>query len=94
MTGGKRVTCVVAGRVQGVGFRAFTLAQAKMLGLTGRVRNGSDGRTVELTVEGDADRVEQFLREVEQGPPLAHVEQIRTTALDGPAHYKTFEIEH
>lgn len=88
-----RVFCVVSGRVQGVGFRVFVLAQAKMLGLTGWVRNGADGRSVEITAEGSSDQVEQLLREIEQGPPLAHVDQVRTTKLDGPAQSTSFEIQ-
>jgi acylphosphatase len=79
--------------VQGVGFRAFVLAQARMLGLTGRVRNGNDGRSVEITLEGAAANVEQFLGEIEQGPPLAKVEHVRTTMLGGEAQFSTFEIE-
>ena len=93
MAEGTRLSCIVTGRVQGVGFRAFVLAQARMLGLTGRVRNGVDGRTVEMTVEGAAEQVEQFIREIEQGPPLANVEQVRMTKLTGPAQYRTFEIQ-
>jgi acylphosphatase len=88
-----RLSCVVSGRVQDVGFRAFVLTRARVLGLTGRVRNGNDGRTVEITVEGAAPSVEQFLRQVEQGPRMAHVEQVLTTALTGPVRYESFEIE-
>ncbi|HEX7102340.1 MAG TPA: acylphosphatase [Nitrolancea sp.] len=93
MADGSRVSCVVTGRVQGVGFRAFVIAQAKMLGLTGWVRNGADGRSVELTVEGATSQVEQLLREIEQGPPLAKVDHVRTTRLGGPAQFTRFEIQ-
>jgi acylphosphatase len=89
-----RVSCVVTGRVQGVGFRAFVRAQARSLGLTGKVRNGVDGCSVEITVEGTADEVEQLLRTVEHGPSLAKVEHVRTTTLPGPPQFTTFEIEH
>ena len=88
-----RMLCVVTGHVQGVGFRAFVLAQAKRLGLTGWVRNGADGRSVKMTVEGAKLQVERLLCEVEQGPPLAHVEKVRTTRLDGPPQYQGFTIE-
>jgi len=88
-----RVSCVVTGRVQGVGFRAFVLAQARVRGLSGWVRNGVDGRSVELTVEGATQHVEQFLQEIKQGPPLAKVEQVRTTKLDGPPQCDAFEIK-
>jgi acylphosphatase len=93
MADDSRVSCMVTGRVQGVGFRAFVVAQAKMLGLTGWVRNGTDGRSVEIIMEGASGKVEQLLREIEQGPPLAYVEQVRTTKLDGPAQFTHFEIQ-
>jgi acylphosphatase len=94
MPDGIRRSCVVIGRVQGVGFRAFVLSHATRRGLTGRVRNGADGRSVEITVEGPAGHVEEFLAAIEHGPPLSHVEAVRTASLDGPARYRTFEIEH
>ncbi len=52
-----RARILVAGRVQGVGFRAFAARTATRLDLVGGVRNLDDGR-VELEVEGrrDGDR--------------------------------------
>ena len=47
---------VISGRVQGVGFRAFTETQAAVEGLHGWVRNLADGR-VEVLVEGDLEAV-------------------------------------
>ncbi len=46
-----RVTAVVRGVVQGVGFRYRVLRQALRLGLTGTVVNMPDG-SVEITAEG------------------------------------------
>jgi acylphosphatase len=46
-----RLTAVVAGAVQGVGFRWWTRAQARELGLVGYARNLPDGR-VEVVAEG------------------------------------------
>ena len=73
---------VVSGRVQGVGFRAFTVSAARHLGVTGWVRNQPDGRSVEIVAEGDADSLERFLDRVSDGPPganVTHVHQSRPT---------------
>ncbi|HSV68200.1 MAG TPA: acylphosphatase [Mycobacteriales bacterium] len=51
MAGQVRVTAWVSGRVQGVGFRWWTQARARDLGLTGSATNLDDGR-VEIVAEG------------------------------------------
>ncbi|MDU3076405.1 MAG: acylphosphatase, partial [Mixta calida] len=50
----------VYGRVQGVGFRYSTQAQAQQLGLTGYARNLDDG-SVEVLACGDNAQLEQLL---------------------------------
>jgi acylphosphatase len=49
-----RVTAVVAGRVQGVGFRWWVRGRALELGLAGRATNLDDGR-VEVLAQGRRD---------------------------------------
>ena len=66
---------LISGRVQGVGFRYFTEAAAAREGLHGWVRNLPDGR-VEIDVEGEADAVERFERNVRHGPPGARVQNV------------------
>ncbi|MHC4375269.1 MAG: acylphosphatase [Planctomycetota bacterium] len=62
----------VGGRVQGVGFRAFTRARAEELGLSGWVRNLGDGR-VEARATGEPAALEAWLQAVQQGPRFADV---------------------
>ncbi|TBU76514.1 acylphosphatase [Pseudomonas daroniae] len=62
----------VSGRVQGVGFRQSTAAEAVRLGLSGWVRNLSDGR-VEVLFEGDTAAVRVLASWLENGPPQARV---------------------
>ena len=69
---------IITGRVQGVGYRAWAVEQATMLGLTGFVRNRRDG-SVEAVVQGPADRVERFVAACRRGPRLARVEGVDTT---------------
>ncbi len=71
----------VKGRVQGVGFRWFVLQQARAAGLSGDVRNLTDGR-VELRARGRADELERLLAAVREGPPGARVDGLETRALD------------
>ncbi len=64
--------CLVAGRVQGVFFRAAAREQAQRLGLTGYARNLSDGR-IEILVCGKPDLVGQLREWLCIGPPSAKV---------------------
>lgn len=66
---------LISGRVQGVAYRAHTVAQATQLGLSGWVRNLSDGR-VEVLAEGPADKLEALLSWCRQGPALARVSRV------------------
>lgn len=69
----------VHGRVQGVSFRAWTVEQARRLGLDGWVRNRSDG-TVEALAAGPMAALEAFTAALRQGPRLAHVVRVEVTA--------------
>ncbi len=59
-----------SGRVQGVGFRYQSAYYARRLGLTGWVRNLSDGR-VEMEVQGKESLITQLVLE------LKHTSYIR-----------------
>jgi acylphosphatase len=71
---------LIAGRVQGVGFRYFTERVAAQYGIQGWVQNTPDGR-VDIQAEGDADAMRQFESLVSTGPPGARVDQVDTTEL-------------
>jgi acylphosphatase len=65
----------IAGRVQGVGYRAWAIATATRLGLRGWVRNRRDG-TVEALVGGDDDAVEAMIAACRDGPYGARVGEV------------------
>ena len=65
----------VYGRVQGVFFRDSLRERARAHGVSGWVRNRSDG-AVEAVLEGDANHVERVVRFCETGPPHARVERV------------------
>lgn len=66
------VRCHVAGRVQGVFFRASTREQAQRLGLTGYAKNLADGR-VEVLACGAPEVVSRLQAWLRKGPPGAQV---------------------
>ncbi len=82
--------CRVAGRVQGVFFRASTQQRAQQLALTGYARNMDDG-SVEVLVCGDSAQVEQLCRWLWQGPQAAEVAHVecREVVQDAPAGFHT-----
>jgi acylphosphatase len=66
---------VAHGEVQGVFFRDSVRERANAQGVSGWVRNRSDG-AVEAVLEGEPDAVERVLQFYESGPPEARVEDI------------------
>ncbi|GAA4984970.1 acylphosphatase [Kineococcus glutinatus] len=62
-----RLQAWVRGRVQGVGFRWWTRAQALELGLAGSASNRPDGR-VEVVAEGPRAAAEELLRRLGEQP--------------------------
>ncbi len=71
----RRVRVLVSGRVQGVGFRYATQAEALEAGLRGWVRNLPDGR-VEAEFEGSPEAVGRMVAWCENGPRWALVEKV------------------
>jgi acylphosphatase len=65
----------VSGRVQGVGFRFFAEETALREGISGWVRNGSDG-VVEIQAEGEQEAVVRFERAIRTGPRGARVDDV------------------
>lgn len=74
---------VIAGRVQGVGFRQWMTTRAAALGLCGWVRNRADG-TVEALIAGDSDAVEELARACRRGPRAAEVSSITEELTEPP----------
>jgi len=89
-----RFSVQVRGRVQGVGFRFFTKDSADSRGVTGWVRNRSDGRSVEVEVQGNSNAVEGFLSDLRRGPPMAHVSEVRTNRIPSRENEGEFHIRH
>ena len=86
-----RASVEVRGIVQGVGFRPFIHRLVERHGLSGWVRNTSEG--AELEVEGVRGEVEAFVREIgAEAPPLALIESVTVTEKPGSGGYEGFRI--
>ncbi len=83
---------IVHGRVQGVSFRWFVQRAGSRFGLTGDVRNLSDG-TVEIFVEGDEHAIREFVAEVERGPSMSRVERLEVYEVPAGGRYPSFLLE-
>jgi len=82
----------VVGRVQGVGFRAFTLRRAQKIGVDGWVRNLADG-TVEALAEGSEREHAEFEMSLREGPRFSSVQLVLVVDLpDSPPLARGFTI--
>ena len=87
-----RVKINITGIVQGVGFRPFIYRTAVKNGLAGYVRNRGDAG-VEVLLEGNAQNIQNFMRDLTaEKPPLAQIDQIKSTPLSGEQEYSQFTI--
>jgi len=88
----ERLHAHVYGRVQGVGFRFYTVDAAVSLGLTGWVANRYDD-SVEVVAEGPRPKLQHLLEYLQQGPSISRVDQVQHQFLPATRAYKRFSIE-
>ncbi len=86
---------IVHGRVQGVGYRYWTVGmvealRARGLPITGWVRNRATG-TVEILACGVPAAIDALVEACRQGPPAAKVGRIEILKADGAAAAPGFE---
>ena len=86
-----QVHVFVSGRVQGVGFRDFTLLNARQRHLGGWVKNLRDGR-VEAMIQGPEPAVQELLGLMRKGPSAAGVDKLEATPEGVTERIKDFEI--
>ena len=71
----------IRGRVQGVGYRQWALATGLRLGVTGWVRNRTDG-SVEALIVGDDAAIGAMIDACRRGPAMADVEAVDIEPVD------------
>lgn len=87
-----RYEIIVKGRVQGVGFRAFTESIAENLGVKGYVRNLPDG-TVEVVAEADKQTLDELCRKLKDGPGMAYVDELAITEKESTGEFRDFSVK-
>jgi len=87
-----RLSFRIFGNVQGVGFRWFVKETAAKLGVTGWVRNASDG-AVEGEAQGGVPELDGFLKELKGGHPFARVDKAETQEMLDAGAEKDFYIK-
>lgn len=65
----------ISGKVQNIGFRNWVMCKARDLGVTGWVRNLTDGR-VEVLVAGDDEAANALVEACRQGSPHSRVDHV------------------
>jgi acylphosphatase len=77
--------------VQGVGFRYSTLQKANELGITGFVKNRTDG-SVYIEADGEPEILDKLVIWCKQGPSWSRVDEVKV--VDIPFNdYKSFVIK-
>lgn len=86
-----RANIIVKGRVQGVGFRYFTLNEARMLGLKGNVTNLFSGE-VKVIVEGNKSAILTLIKSLRIGPRFSSVQNVLVEFVDFQGEFSDFNI--
>lgn len=84
---------MVSGKVQAVAYRAYVEVSATELGLTGYIRNLSDG-TVEVVAQGDPTTLKEFVEHLHEGSLLSEVEAVAVEWGSIKKTYDDFSIRH
>lgn len=83
----------ISGRVQGVGFRAFTRRLAHQYGIKGWVRNLHDGK-VEAVLSGKKKNVVEMLKKLQKGPSLSRVDNVEERNEQFENQFSGFSIRY
>lgn len=88
-----RLHAIIEGRVQGVGFRAFTIRKANETGVNGWVRNLRDG-SVEVMAEGRRTALDKLLSTLRRGPTSASVTDLKADWRNATGEFDGFNVKY
>ena len=86
-----RAHIFISGKVQGVFFRENTRKKAAEFGLSGFVRNLSNGK-VEAIFEGEKEKIEKIIQWIKKEPETAQIENIEIDWQNYQGEFENFEI--
>jgi len=87
----KTLEVIVRGRVQGVGYRAFAVKNAKKFGIVGYVENLPDG-AVKVIAQGEENILNFFVRTLKQGPFFSTVKEYAVAEIEHSKDYEDFIV--
>ncbi|MCX7955499.1 MAG: acylphosphatase [Patescibacteria group bacterium] len=95
----KQAHLYIKGEVIGVGFRAWTKIQAKIIGVSGWVRNvynrpdifGENGG-VEALIQADEEKVNKMIEMLKIGSPVSRVDDVEVYFQEPKEIFDGFEI--
>lgn len=82
---------LVYGRVQRVGFRFFTMMNARSLGICGFVQNLPD-KTVEVVAQGEKDKLDLLIIKCKKGNIFSKVDKIEIERMKTKFIFQDFKI--
>lgn len=95
----KQVRFYIKGDVIGVGFRAWTKIQAKILGVKGWVKNVHDregifgpGGGIEALAQAEEEKMNEFVAKLKQGSPVSRVDDVEVYFEEPREIFETYEI--
>jgi acylphosphatase len=87
----KEFRAVVRGRVQMVMYRDFAQRKARKLNITGTVKNLPD-KTVEIFAQGEEKDLEAYVKKLNRGSVLSHVEKVEVEWREPSGTFESFKI--
>ncbi|MBW6409981.1 acylphosphatase [Clostridium weizhouense] len=88
-----RYLLILAGRIQGVGFRFFSQLKATELSLTGYAQNLDSGN-VKIEIQGRQENIDTFISYIMVSNKFAKVMDINVTPIPLISNEKKFKIKY
>jgi acylphosphatase len=88
-----RAHVMVSGRVQGVYYRSYAVDEARMLGITGWVRNIKGG-SVEAVFEGESEAVQKMVSWCREGSPSSRVADVEVEWEEPTGEFSDFSVAY